>query len=62
MYIEDELEFSYQLLKKVIKGNHCDDNTLVRLCDELDFSNNTIEHLLNIDYEYLKSVREENNG
>ncbi len=50
------------LLTDIIDNGHIDDNTLVHLCDDNNFSDSMILKIIDIDEDDLKTIRKENNG
>tara|TARA_R110002020_G_scaffold273411_1_gene488531 strand:- start:340 stop:528 length:189 start_codon:yes stop_codon:yes gene_type:complete len=51
------------LLTDIIDNGHIDDNTLVHLCDDNNFSDSIILRIISdLDKEDLKAIRQENNN
>lgn len=59
---EKILESVFQLFNRITGGDHIDTNTLLILCDELEFADDLIMHILDLDEEDLKWMRDENNA
>ena len=62
MNINDSNALSAKLLDSIIGGDFIDDATLVQLCDQLELTDNQIEHITGLDLDDIKHCRGENNG
>jgi len=60
MEINDSNALSAKLLDSIMGGGFIDDETLVQLCDELELTDNQIEHITHLDLDDIKHFRGEN--
>ena len=60
MKIEKANKLSAKVLDSIISGDFIDDATLVQICDQLELTDNQIEHITHLDLDYIKHYRGEN--